>query len=219
MRYLTEGSCPVEGAAWQVCAVIAWHADKTTGDAYISRRNIAIQARLSTGTVHAVLLDLVDRGVLEIVVAGTGRRAMTYRVVTQSPSRKADPVVAQSTDRSGSVGQPVVAQLTGPSIGGREEQEGIEGRAGGAAADAAAPRSQQPATVPDWRAALNGQGPVARPVSAAAATAARQAAPDPAAQPPRPRRGARGRKGRRGREPPTTCHRSHTIPPVRLDTG
>jgi hypothetical protein len=174
MRYLTAGGCPVEGAAWQVCAVIAWHADKTTGDSYISRRNIAKQARLSTGTVHAVLVDLVDRGILEIVVTGTGRRAMTYRLAAQPPSRKQDPVVAQSTDRSGSVDPTVVAQLVSPSIGRREEQEGFEGRASAAPPDGGAPRSDTP----------NPKSNSSVPAEASAAIAALKASLRPA--PPTP---------------------------------
>jgi len=233
MRYLTQGGCPVEGAAWQVVAVIAWHADKTTGDSYVSRRNIATEARLSTGTVHMVLADLIGRGVLEIVVAGAGRRAMTYRIACDSViESQADGVVAQSTDRSGSVDLSVVAQSTGASIGGREEQEGFEGKSAAAStaptdptADAIGRRSasgngQVPPDAAAAIAALKASsrrvptvpvsqpGSDAPPVSAAAADA-QQAAPDKAARPTR--RSGRGKR-HRGREPPARCPRSHPTP-------
>jgi DNA-binding transcriptional MocR family regulator len=153
LRYVIERS-PTEGAAWQVLVVIAHHADKRTGEAYVSRRTLAKEARLSTGTVHYVLDDLVARGLLEIVVEGAGRRAMTYRVVipgtsSDSPAESQPAaqsvshnkaVVAQSPDRSGSIHGSVVAQLTGPSIGGREKRrEDLEGTSAAAPAAAAEP--------------------------------------------------------------------------------
>jgi len=241
--------------------VIAYHADRATGESYASRRTLALEANVSTGTVHVALGELLAAGEIEIFMNGSGRKATTYRICSGSIPKQLDPmenaVVAQSATRSGSICDPVVAQSARPSIGGTEDQKKIEPQTAGASP---APTDPTAAAVDRRSASGNGvppdaattlaalkadltaktiadreaerqrlanlfgtaatepTGPVARPVSAAAADA-RQAAPDPAAPAPRPRRGARGRKGRRGREPPTTCHRSHTTQPLRLDTG
>lgn len=237
MRYLTQGGCPVEGAAWQVVAVIAWHADKTTGEAYVSRRTIAIEARLSTGTVHMVLTDLIDRGVLEIVVAGAGRRAMTYRIACGSVAEpQANGVVAQSTDRSGSVDPPVVAQSTGSIYRWKGEPEGFEGQNAAAStatadptADAVGGRSASGNGVPqDAAAAIAALKASLRPAPPATAPTHPESEPnprsecDPADVPDTAPTGfelphqdvareptrRKQRRGRRGREPPAACSRS-----------
>jgi len=226
LRYVVEVS-PSTGAAWQLLMVIAYRADKTTGECYASRRRLAAEARISTSTIHQALEELLASGELEILVTGAGRRATTYRITHSGSLTEPNPngVVARFGGRSGSVDQPVVARSPDGSIEGREEQEGIEGRArdaappGGVATrsngqvppDAAAAIAELKASlrrVPSVSVSQPTSGPVARPVSAAAADA-RQAAPDPAAKAPH-RRGTRGRKGRRGREPPARCHRSNT---------
>lgn len=226
LRYVIEQS-PTTGAAWQVLVVIAYRADRHTGECYASRRRLATEARLSTSTIHQALDELLRRGEIEILLTGTGRRSTTYRITIPSDSLtepKANGVVARFGDRSGSVATPVVARSASSSIGGREELEGFEGQSASAAtvaadstADAVGGDSHEYGR--DWRTALNGQRPPsdARPVSAAAASA-QQAAPDLAAR--RTRRGKRGTRGR-PRDPPRLHHRSRPAacrPPVHHQT-
>jgi len=143
LRYVIE-RCSAKGAAWAVLVVIAYRADRDTGECYVSRRRLAKEARVSTATVHRVLGELFDVGELAIVLSGSGRRATCYRIVVyDGPSGsvsepQAKPVVAHLAQRSGSPDGPVVAHLGEASIGGREEREGVEGaRGSGSAADAA----------------------------------------------------------------------------------
>lgn len=168
LRYVVE-QARVDGAAWQVLVVIAYRADKHTGQAPISRRRLATEARVSTGTVHYVLDDLIGRGVLEVVIEGSGRRSMIYRIVVphdasgstvepkpESPVEPLQPVdnsvdnivdntvdnsvVAQSESRSGSTDRPVVAQWAGRPIGRRENRrEDLEGTSAAALAASADP--------------------------------------------------------------------------------
>lgn len=144
LRYVVE-QARVDGAAWQVLVVIAYRADKHTGEAPISRRRLAAEARVSTGTVHYVLDDLICRGLLEVVIEGSGRRSMIYRIIVPAnssgsttepkPESPSEPlqavdnsVVAQSESRSGSTDRTVVAQWAGRPIGRRENRrEDLEG--------------------------------------------------------------------------------------------
>jgi hypothetical protein len=85
MRYAIEQAA-VEGPAWKVLAVIAYHADRTTGFCSASRRRLAKEARTSTSAVHRSLEELIKGGHLAIVVAGSGRRATTYQVLVPDPA-------------------------------------------------------------------------------------------------------------------------------------
>lgn len=131
LRWVIE-QAPVSGAAWQILTVIAYRADRSTGECYLARRTLAAEARVSTGTVHRILEELIGAGILELVIVGSGRRSNTYRINTTASGSMAEPqklstglstgnrsesmaepqesVVAQSASRSGSIRGPVVAQ-------------------------------------------------------------------------------------------------------------
>ena len=156
LRYAIE-QAPVEGAAWQVLVVIAYRADRHSGESYGSVRTLAREARVSRSTVERVLTDLLRRGMVAIVLAGSGRRAACYAVVghlssgttigtqgapsvpttgTDGPSRvptigtQPESVVSRSEPRSVPMGQPVVSRWEGqPYKEGREELEGLKGAA------------------------------------------------------------------------------------------
>ena len=118
------------GAARLVLVVLAYHADRTSGHAYASRRLLALEANLSTSTVHAALHELLALGDVEIVMTGSGRKATTYRICSGlgiEPLQSVDnSVVARFEARSGSIHGPVVARSTSSSIGGTEDLNKIE---------------------------------------------------------------------------------------------
>jgi hypothetical protein len=171
-----------EGAARLVLVVIAYHADRFTGESYASRRLLAEEANVSKSTVHLALEELLGLGEIEIVVVGVGRRANIYRVLcsdsTIDPLRPLpsdstfDPlepvdkpvdnsVVGRSADRSGSMGPSVVGRSARSPIRNRtEEQERFEPESAGAPiappdlpADAVGRRSAGKRAVPPAQAA------------------------------------------------------------------
>jgi hypothetical protein len=179
-----------------------------TGLITMGLSSIADESGLSRSAAHRHLKSLESDGLIQTLIPGAGTRTAAYVLpvlASHSGGTQAEvasvPLVTGSSDLA-SHSEDLASH---PGWDETNKQPEVQPRAGGAAADAAAPRSGQPATVPDWRAALNGQGPVARPVSAdrdnlsplatepvpvarpvSAATAkARQAAPDPAARHPR----------------------------------
>lgn len=92
-RHAIEDS-PATGAAWAVLVVIAYHADRRTGECYASRRRLATKARISTSTLHHALRQLLAAGQIEIVVGGTGRRSTSYRVAVPGGAAAAAELVA-----------------------------------------------------------------------------------------------------------------------------
>jgi hypothetical protein len=130
-----------EGAARLVLLVIAYHADRTTGESYASRKLLATEANVSTSTVHLALQELLNRGEIEISMTGGGRRSSTYRVLcSDSTIELLEPPVAtrlsshyepvdnsvatRSTDRSDSMDPPVATRSAASPI--RKEPKNIE---------------------------------------------------------------------------------------------
>jgi hypothetical protein len=166
-----------EGATRLVLVVIAYHADRITGESYASHRRLAAEARVSSSTIYLALRELLGLGEVELLVTGVGRRANTYRVrcsasavesqptpVVTPPSRHYRPVdnpvdnsvVPRSPERSASMVPPVVPRSWDTPIRKRtEELERIEREAASASsaptdlpADAVGRRSASKAGVP-----------------------------------------------------------------------
>jgi hypothetical protein len=130
------------GAVRLVLIALASHADYKTGDSYASRRTLALEANVSSSTVHLALRELLATGEIEIVVNGSGRKATTYRICSgsliESLQSVDDSVATRSADRSDSIQGPVATRSAGPSIGGiRPEEDRI--KTAGASTAAAEP--------------------------------------------------------------------------------
>lgn len=156
MRYVIE-RYPGKSPAWNLLIVIAYRADRETGECFASRRRLAAEARVSTATVHRVLGKLIDVGELGISLSGSGRRSTSYYIPAAVVAHSGEPlavgvaaqhgeplavgVVAHFADRSGSPDGGVVAHLGESPNRGKGKTEGFEGGAGAAPPDGGAPRS------------------------------------------------------------------------------
>jgi DNA-binding transcriptional ArsR family regulator len=162
LRYVIEGDNGLEGAAWQVAVVIAYRADRHTGDCFASVRSLARSARLARSTVEQALTRLRKSGVVAVVLEPSGRRSTCYRIVGFDPPPSVPPigtqrlrsvppagplqrpsvpipgeqpnsVVSRSTTRSVPIHDPVVSRFRGVVYKeGREELEGVKGNNGAA---------------------------------------------------------------------------------------
>ena len=150
------------GAVRLVLIAIASHADHKTGESYASRRTLALEANVSSSTVHLALGELLAAGEIEILVNGSGRKATTYRICSDSIGESLqdaaepvdNPVATRSAARSDSIRPPVATRSAGPSIGGIRPEEDRIKTAGastappGPTADAAGRRSMNSNGVP-----------------------------------------------------------------------
>ena len=94
MRWAVEG-CQLDGAAKPILFVIAYRADRDTGECWAGQRRIAREAGVSRVHVQRVMAELVDIGVLEVVENGSGTKPRIVRI--------ADSVIDHQTFGSGFV--------------------------------------------------------------------------------------------------------------------
>jgi hypothetical protein len=80
MRWAVEG-CQLEGAAKPILFVIAYRADRDTGECWAGQRRIAREAGVDPKTVERVIPRLVKDGVLEVVERSRGPKPNCYRIV------------------------------------------------------------------------------------------------------------------------------------------
>jgi hypothetical protein len=146
MRWAVE-ECRLEGAPKPILFVIAYRADRDTGECWAGQRRIAREAGIARSTVQLWLPRLVGMGVLELVEEGSGPRADCYRIlegeVIHSPAASgpiASPVevvAAELVDRSGSASGPIgavwpplvdrSAEVTGPTTSPLSSGNGFQG--------------------------------------------------------------------------------------------
>lgn len=79
MRWAVEG-CQLDGAAKPILFVIAYRADRDTGECWAGQRRIAREAGVSRTHVQRVMAELVDIGVLEVVENGSGTTPRIVRI-------------------------------------------------------------------------------------------------------------------------------------------
>jgi hypothetical protein len=79
MRWAVEG-CQLDGAAKPILFVIAYRADRDTGECWAGQRRIAREAGVSRVHVQRVMAELVDIGVLEVVENGSGTKPRIVRI-------------------------------------------------------------------------------------------------------------------------------------------
>jgi len=149
MRHVVE-VCRVEGPGRAILFVLAYRADRHTGEACVGMTRLARESGVSYRTVARQISALIDGGHVGIVLAGSGRRATTYQVLTDPRSsvtgnvqgnglavspgpvseRHSKPVVVPSGFRSSVTREPVaVSQSPSSYKEGRVKEEGFEGGA------------------------------------------------------------------------------------------
>jgi hypothetical protein len=79
MRWAVE-ECRLSGAFKPILFVIAYRADRDTGECWAGQRRIAREAGVDPKTVERVIPRLIADGVLELVEPGRGPRPNCYRV-------------------------------------------------------------------------------------------------------------------------------------------
>jgi DNA-binding transcriptional regulator LsrR (DeoR family) len=82
MRWAVE-ECQEEGAAKPILFVIAYRADRDTGECWAGQRRIAKEAGVTRTHVQRVMAKLVRDGILKVVEEGSGT---TPRIVRIAPA-------------------------------------------------------------------------------------------------------------------------------------
>src|SRR5215213_2273772 len=80
MRYVASDDCKVKGPGRALLWVIAYHADRDTGECWVGQRRLARESGLARSTVQLALDKLFDDLVLEPVEDARGPRPERYRI-------------------------------------------------------------------------------------------------------------------------------------------
>jgi len=126
MRYVASDDCKVKGPARALLWVIAYHADRDTGQCWVGQRRLARESGLARSTVQLALDKLFDDLVLEPVEDARGPKPERYRIAPSLVEGAAfgSGMVEGSASVSGAVeGQAVVGEVihnpgaSGPAVG------------------------------------------------------------------------------------------------------
>jgi Helix-turn-helix domain len=79
MRWAVE-ECQLDGAAKPILFVIAYRADRDTGECWAGQRRIAREAGVTRTHVQRVEAKLIRLGILEVVEQGSGTRPRIIRI-------------------------------------------------------------------------------------------------------------------------------------------
>jgi hypothetical protein len=80
MRYVASADCTVKGPDRALLWVIAYHADRDTGECWVGQRRLARESGLARSTVQRALDELFSDGVLEYVEDHRGPRPDRYQI-------------------------------------------------------------------------------------------------------------------------------------------
>jgi DNA-binding transcriptional MocR family regulator len=80
MRYVASEDCKVKGPARALLWVIAYHADRDTGECWLGQRRLARESGVARSTVQRALDDLFSDGVLEYVEDHRGPKPDRYQI-------------------------------------------------------------------------------------------------------------------------------------------
>jgi hypothetical protein len=80
MRYVASEDCKVKGPGRAVLWVVAYHADRDTGECWVGQRRLARESGLARSTVQRALDELFSGGVLEYVEDHRGPRPDRYQI-------------------------------------------------------------------------------------------------------------------------------------------
>src|SRR5215218_1174859 len=82
MRYVASKECTAKGPARAVLWVIAYHADRDTGECWVGQRRLAEESGLARATVQRALGKLFDDLILEPVEDHRGPQPERYRIAS-----------------------------------------------------------------------------------------------------------------------------------------
>jgi len=82
MRWVASEDCKVKGPARALLWVIAYHADRDTGECWVGQRRLARESGLARSTVQLALDKLFDDLVLEPVEDARGPKPERYRIAS-----------------------------------------------------------------------------------------------------------------------------------------
>jgi hypothetical protein len=80
MRYVASDECKVKGPGRAVLWVIAYHADRDTGECWVGQRRLARESGFARSTVQRVLDELYASGVLEWIEDHQGPKPDRYQI-------------------------------------------------------------------------------------------------------------------------------------------
>ena len=80
MRWVASEDCGVKGPARALLWVIAYHADRDTGECWVGQRRLARESGLARATVQRALDKLFGDFVLEPVEGHRGPQPERYRI-------------------------------------------------------------------------------------------------------------------------------------------
>jgi hypothetical protein len=113
MRWAVE-DCQLDGAAKPILFVIAYRANRDTGECWAGQRRIAREAGVTRTHVQRVMADLIRTGVLEVVEAGSGTKANIVRIapgLVEGSSTASGVVEGESTATNVVEGQALVGEV------------------------------------------------------------------------------------------------------------
>jgi hypothetical protein len=80
MRYVASDDCTVKGPGRAVLWVIAYHADRDTGECWVGQRRLARESGFARSTVQRALDELFSAGVLEWIEDHRGPKPDRYQI-------------------------------------------------------------------------------------------------------------------------------------------
>jgi hypothetical protein len=80
MRWVASDDCKVKGPGRAVLWVVAFHADRDSGECWVGQRRLARESGLARSTVQRALDELFNGGVLEYVEDHRGPKPDRYQV-------------------------------------------------------------------------------------------------------------------------------------------
>lgn len=80
MRYVASDDCTVKGPGRAVLWVIAYHADRDTGECWVGQRRLARESGFARSTVQRALDELYAAGVLEWIEDHQGPKPDRYQI-------------------------------------------------------------------------------------------------------------------------------------------
>jgi hypothetical protein len=114
MRYVASDDCKVKGPGRALLWVIAFHADRDTGECWVGQRRLARESGLARSTVQRALDELFSGGVLEYVEDHRGPKPDRYQIAPNLVEGEAiaSGIVEGTASVSASVeGQAVVGEV------------------------------------------------------------------------------------------------------------
>jgi Helix-turn-helix domain len=114
MRYVASEDCNVKGPGRAILWVIAFHADRDSGECWVGQRRLARESGFARSTVQRALDELFGDGILEFIEDHRGPKADRYQIAPNlvEGAASANGVIEGSASAAGIVeGQAVVGEV------------------------------------------------------------------------------------------------------------